>query len=138
MNKTKQKFILFDLAENKYALEISDTYRIFEVQSLSPVPGSDQRIAGLSYFDGHLVTILATDKILSLKNQNQEINQALLVKNDNHYYAYLVDQVADVVDAFLQKSKTKLNGLNNFILINKQKIFVLETDFLLKEIFDNE
>ncbi len=115
MAKDLEKFIVFSLNQKAYALSIFDTYQIFAYQHLNPVPQTNKFIAGLTYHDGHIVTVLHTAKILGISEKNLP-KQAILLREDSHYYAYLVDEVLDVVElGEIKKRKLKILQLKEIL-----------------------
>lgn len=115
MLKTAEKFVVFSLNQKSYAISIFDSYQIFAIQNISPVPQISSLVAGLTYQAGHIVTVLNTAKILGIK-EKIHCQQAVLLSQDNHYYAYLVDQILEIVDRnFIQKNKIKILQLEEIL-----------------------
>lgn len=115
MLKKDEKFIIFSLNQQTCAVPIFDSHQVFAIQNLSPVPMVNVNIAGLTYYDGHIVTVLNTAKILAIKDKVGP-KQAVLLRYENHYYAYLVDQIVEIVEkSFLQKNKIKILSLDEIL-----------------------
>lgn len=115
MAKESEKFIIFSLNQQAYALPILATYQIFAYQNLNPIPQVHKFIAGFTYHDGHIVTVLDSAKILGLTAKTLA-KQAVLVRDDSHYYAYLVDEVLGVAESMeVKKRKLKILQLKEIL-----------------------
>ena len=60
MRNGNQKFILVTVDSHQLTLPLVGSHNFFQVKQITPIPQTDDRIAGLAYHNGHIVTILDT------------------------------------------------------------------------------
>lgn len=128
MTAKKQRFITFQLADKILAVPLNADSQFFSCEHLSALPINNKYIAGVSYLNGHLVTVLRTDKFLGCNWKMPTNLQCLLFSYKGDFYALIVDQGMDTISAnkiFTEKTK---NILQKYIKVAKQKIYILEIE----------
>lgn len=134
MAQKNQQFITFKLANQVLAVSLNKDSQFFTCEYLSALPTNNKYIAGVSYLNGQLVTIIRTDKFLNLNWSMPSNPQCLQFSYQNYFYGLTVDQGLDTVavnQIFTEKTK---NIFNKYIKINKQKVFIVELDKIFSEL----
>jgi len=127
-----QQFITFKIAEQILATPLNKDSQFFSAEHLLPLPINNKYIAGVSYLNGQLVTIFRTDKLLGLNWKMPSNPQCLHFSYQGDFYGLVVDQGLDTVaTAQVLTAKTK-NIFNKYIIINKQKIYIVDPEQLFQ------
>ena len=88
------------LAGRRIAFPASDVEAVVELEGLTPAPGAQTHVAGLSALRSRVLTVI--DGLAALEqgsDEASELNEAIVVPSGGHTYALLVDEVEDVVEA---------------------------------------
>lgn len=131
-----EKFILFYLGEEQYALPAISGNKFIEFKNLSSLPNIQKEIKGLLYHNGNIVTVVDIKSILKIKSfKKNSQKMCLLFEMNNYYYGILVDQGGDTVAAKriytdAQKKIFKKYFKND----NKDKIYILDPVQILNQI----
>lgn len=134
MATKNQQFIIFKLADKLWASPLSQDSQFFACEHLSAVPLNNKYIAGLSYLNGQLVTILRTDKFLGLHFKMPQHPQCLQFSYRGDFYGLLVEDGVDTVSVsqiFVEKTK---NIFNQYIKLNKEKVYIIEPEKIFSEL----
>ena len=72
MKKLERKFIIMLIADELYAMPLLKDGKFIDYNQLNilPVPNTNNKIIGLIYLEGKIVTVLDTAKILAIKSSN--------------------------------------------------------------------
>ena len=93
MGVRTEKFILFYLGEERYALPALSANQFIEFGNLALVPKADQDIQGLIYHNGNIVTIIDLKRVLKITPLKPKASQLCLTfEYSGYYYGLLVDQ----------------------------------------------
>jgi chemotaxis signal transduction protein len=133
MRAGSQKFILVTVDSHQFVLPLVDSHNFFQVKHIAPIPQTDDRIAGLVYHDGHMVTVLDTVKILKLSSSKKN-EQCVMVGCNQHCYGWLIAAAGELVEAKRILTDKKKAILSKYILVNKKKIYILDIAEALKEL----
>jgi chemotaxis signal transduction protein len=134
MSSKNQQFITFKLSEKLLAMPLNKDNQFFSCEHLLALPINNKYIAGVSYLNGQLVTILRTDKFFGLNWKMPSHPQCLLFSYRGDFYGLAVDQGIDTVtvpQVYTEKTK---NVFNKYIKINKQKVYILEAEQIFTEL----
>jgi chemotaxis signal transduction protein len=130
----KQQFITFKIAEQVLAAPLNKDSQFFSCEHLLSLPINNKYLAGVSYLNGQLVTILRTDKFFGLNWKMPSNPQCLHFSYHEDFYGLAVDQGLDTVSAtqiFQEKTKSIFN---KYIKINKQKVYIVEPEQIFSEL----
>lgn len=130
--------IIFTLNENYYAFSSENVEEITNKMPWTPVPQSPAWVQGLVNLRGNVITLINFYKLLSPKDEIEEVcyNNIIIVKNDEEKIAFMVDEVAWVLDiepSAIQQLDDKTDELVSSVIqvkdqivsvINMEKLFL--------------
>lgn len=129
MPQKNYQFISFKIGGQIFAVPLDKDSHFFTCEHCLALPLNNKYLAGLSYLNGQLVTILRTDKILDLSTWKPSSSwQCLLFNYYGDFYGLAVDQGLEVVSAkqvFQEKTK---KIFDKYIKVGKGKIFIIEPE----------
>jgi len=135
-----EKYILFYLGEDSYALPALYAKKFVEFKHLLHLPNVSKEIKGLLYHNGNIITVIDTKVILSVKPlQKPSQKICLIFESNNYYYGLLVHQGGDTVVAkkiFTDKQKKIFQRY--FKTPDQKKVYILEIDKILSQININD
>ncbi len=120
------KFILVTLGKQTWALPLVDSSDFFQLKNLTPLPYVGDKVLGLTYHNGHLITLLNSYKILGVKTTLPS-DHCLRIDWQGEHYGLVIDKVGEVIlpDKVSQ----------DYIVVDKNKIPLLAMEKLIKELF---
>ena len=132
------QMIIFTLNENYYAFSSENVEEITNKMPWTPVPQSPSWVQGLVNLRGNVITLINFYKLLSPTDEIEEIcyNNIIIVKNDEEKIAFMVDEVAWVLDiepSAIQQLNDKTDELVSSVIqvkdqivsvINMEKLFL--------------
>ncbi|MCD4760433.1 chemotaxis protein CheW [bacterium] len=138
MARKLQKFILFSVGADTYAMPLLADSHFMVCDKTSAIPGVDSKVRGLTYHNGNIITILDTAKILKIK-RNSAHNDCLLFNFEDDLYGLLVDEGGETVRVQRSFSDGQKKVFKKYVKINKHtstplsagKVYVLEPEELL-------
>lgn len=110
--KVKQllhEWLIFEVASQYYALEITQVKEITKTQPLTPVPGAPAYVKGIINLRGNIVTILDLPNRLGNKSNTLQPNNIIIVKYLEQWAGFLVDTAYDIVSIAETKIKSPEN-----------------------------
>ena len=125
MAVSKQKYILIKIGRQTWSLPLLDSSDFFQIRNIVPLPRASDKIVGLTYHQGHIITILASDKLLGTKLVNLP-QHCLRIDWQGEHYGLLVDLVGEVI------APVKIT--NDYVLVNKTKINILSIADVIKQL----
>jgi len=134
MKKLERKFIIMLIADELYAMPLLKDGKFIDYNQLNilPVPNTNNKIIGLIYLEGKIVTVLDTAKILNLsKNKN---NLLFIFDYNDDIYGLTIQGSGEIikVDKILVDSKRK--KFKKYIKQKNKKIYILNTEDIFNEI----
>ena len=132
------QMIIFTLNENYYAFSSENVEEITNKMPWTPVPQSPSWVQGLVNLRGNVITLINFYKLLSPTDETKELwyNNIIIVKNDEEKIAFMVDEVAWVLDiepSAIQQLDDKTDELVSSVIqvkdqivsvINMEKLFL--------------
>jgi len=132
------QMIIFTLNENYYAFSSENVEEITNKMPWTPVPQSPSWVQGLVNLRGNVITLINFYKLLSPTDETKELwyNNIIIVKNDEEKIAFMVDDVAWVLDiepSAVQQLDDKADELVSSVIqvkdqivsvINMEKLFL--------------
>ena len=131
-----EKFILFYLGGEKYALPALSANQFIEFSNLALVPKADQDIKGLIYHNGNVVTIIDLKRVLKIMSPKREgSHMCLTFEYGGYYYGLLVDQ-GDETLAVKNISSDRQRPVfkRYFTTPDKKKVYILDITDILSQI----
>ncbi|MEZ0536411.1 chemotaxis protein CheW [Caldicellulosiruptoraceae bacterium PP1] len=118
ISESESRFILFEICEQNYALEIEKIKEIMRYTELSEIPDNENNIDGVINLRGEVIPIINLSKIIGL--QNIPITDAtriiILMESD-----YKVGFIVDKVNAVLSVAKSDIKE-PSFLISSKEII----------------
>lgn len=92
------QFISYELANEKYALKISDVYEIIRMQQITPIHNSKTFLEGVINLRGKIIPVVNLHKRFGLANYtNTKATRIVVVKSKEEMIGIVVDKVKQVV-----------------------------------------
>jgi len=93
-------YLIVRIGDRAAALPAAQVGSVVEVDEIAPVPRAPAHVAGLFALRSRVLTVIDTRVSLGMEPADSgKILNAVIVSNDGHSYALLVDQVDDVIEA---------------------------------------
>ena len=86
------------------------------------------------YHGGNIITVLNTAKFLDIKYNLPDEHNCLLFSFSKDFYGLIVDQGGETIkvnQVFTDRNKKQFK---KYIKINKQKVYILETDKIMEDL----
>jgi len=92
-------FIIFSVANNDYALEVSKVDRIDHIPKLTPIPNSHPFIDGLMSYQDNTLKVVSFRKMTEVKGEEPPLNsqKLLIYRSKEGLFAIKVDGIKDIV-----------------------------------------
>lgn len=132
-----EKFILFYLGEEFYALPALAGNQFIEFSNLAVWPHKDRDIDGLIYHNGHIITVIDLKNILKIKSQSADKSKTCLTfEVGGYYYGLLVDKGGETmpIKKIFNDRQKKIFKRYFVLPDNKQKVSILDIDDILSQI----
>ncbi|MBV7273367.1 chemotaxis protein CheW [Clostridium sp. PL3] len=92
------QFIAYELANEKYALKISDVYEIIRMQQITPVHNSKSFLDGVINLRGKVIPVVNLHKRFGLPNYTStKSTRIVVVKSREEMIGVIVDKVNQVI-----------------------------------------
>jgi len=132
----KQKFISFKIAGDWYGLPIIFGKQFINCEQLSPIPDSQDKIKGLIYHNGNILTVLDTAKIISIKARPSDRTQVscLVFSYDKDFYALAINEEGEVMTAKRIFNDANKQKFKKYFKEKDAKIYILEPADILHSI----
>lgn len=132
------QMIIFTLNKNYYAFSSENVEEITNKMPWTPVPQSPDWVQGLVNLRGNVISLINFYKLLSPTDETKELwyNNIIIVKNNEEKIAFMVDEVAWVLDIesdTIQQLDNKMDDLVSSVfqvkdqivsVINMEKLFL--------------
>lgn len=93
-------YLIARIADETVALPATEIGSVVDVDQIAPVPRVPPHVAGLFALRSRVLTVIDTRASLELGPMAREGDMtAVIVENEGHSYALLVDEVEDVIEA---------------------------------------
>lgn len=110
--------IVFNVANNMYALSIENVIRISELRELTKIPNSHKFIDGIMSFEQKSVKVLSFRKLVGLDVHQEDIEdkaekeqKMIFFKNQDNTFAIKVDGIRDI--AHIEESDIMVSNEDN-------------------------
>jgi len=118
-------YVCIAIGVERYALPISSTREIVQLEKLTPIPGVTAEIAGVTSLRGRILPVLNLATILGVEGA-KDSSLAVVTEVDGHSYALLADSVVDVTDLDQEPSGVESEFLEGVVSVDKALIGVLD------------
>jgi purine-binding chemotaxis protein CheW len=96
-----EKLLVFDLANEKYAIPIHDIAQIIDLPVTTPVPNAPPFLAGIFSLRGRIVSIIDVARRLRVERPETEALKVIVLDVAQDHFGLLVDRIDQVVDVNL-------------------------------------
>jgi len=90
--------VIFELGEEKYAIETSGVQGIDKMMDITMVPCAPLYIKGLVNLRGNIITVYDPHIILGNNSINKNSENILIIETENELLGIMVDKVTEIVD----------------------------------------
>lgn len=106
------RWIIFELGEENYAVEVQHVQEILRISNIFPVPGSQSYVLGITNIRGNVVTIVDGRKRFGLPSIDyDDTTRMVVLEVGDEVVGMVVDKVSDIVD--LPRSSIDINPKMN-------------------------
>lgn len=116
----KKTYVLFNLDDQGYAIDIDLVVEVTEISETTEVPFSDNNKQGVLNLRGDIISIIDLKTILGLEKSNLENKQVIIVKKDGKRVGFLVDNARDI-------RSYKKDSIKDAISFNSKNINYIES-----------
>jgi len=92
------QYVAYELADEKYALKISDVYEIIKMQNITPIHNSKPYLEGIINLRGKIIPVVNLHKRFGLVNYTStKKTRIVVVKSRDEMIGIVVDKVNQVI-----------------------------------------
>ncbi len=137
-----QKYIVFELNDELFGINIAHVIEIIQMQEVFKVPNTPSYIEGLINLRGKVFTLLNIKNKLNLpeKEQDDEAMKILIIKTEFGSFGFMADTVNEIVeindDDEIQTTLESIthidkNYLQGTLNVNNQSIMLFDLEALI-------
>jgi len=143
MAAKKISFLLFELENQIFTIDVKSVIKIQEIEKITPIPSSPEHLLGLIENVGKSIPLLNLKHIFNFKNTKKQINIAVLsslnLNNEQFDFAIAVDEVKDIIHIDENEIKEvpklhyniNLDYLSGLIKVDNYLAYILKIDKIL-------
>jgi len=144
-----QKFAVFKISDEKFAIAIERVVEILKMQKLFSIPGLPDFLSGVMNVRGTIVPIIDLRRRFGMKSSGGKKERLIIVKFDKEKIGFHVDEINEILtleDQEIFKSPSIFKGFkteymtglgkrdeNIIILLNIDNVLTSEEKIILKE-----
>jgi len=135
------QFVLFELEDEIYAVEIHKVIEILKMVNITPIPGAPDFIEGIINLRGKIVVVTDLKRRFNLKGERSGTH-IIIVESGRNVFGVIVDDVLEVLRVVSDEIKEALsiitekihtNYLNGVLILNDKLIILLNIDKIFSE-----
>ena len=115
---TPTRVCLISIADELFAIDLRNVREVFEVDTITPVPGMPTALAGVANLRGVVVPIVDLRLMLGLPTTGM-LRYAVAIRHGNQLMGVMVDRVPEIrtvhYDDFLPAPASSSTGLKPFV-----------------------
>jgi len=134
------QYVTYELADEKYALKISDVYEIIKMQNITRIPNSNPYLEGVINLRGKIIPVANLHRKFGLPNYTFTKKTRIVVVNSrNEMIGIVVDKVNQVIRfSNIQPPPEKVAGIDGSYfegigLTDEGVVSILKIDKVLYE-----
>jgi purine-binding chemotaxis protein CheW len=143
LGETDQKYLLFQVGEENFALPLESIRSITKVTKTTRVPNTPAYVRGVTNLKGQIITVMDLSKMFGY--HDNEGSNLLLIDHDEESIGLIVDEVKDVLtpekESILSADKgpSIKNGdqISGFIVTENGPVVILDIGRRLKMEMNN-
>jgi len=98
MSESLHTLILFTLDGQKYGVDLQIVMRVVRVVEITPVPGMPEKVMGIINFEGTIIPVINTRRIIDAPLRDLELSdQLVIVQSPERMIALVVDSVEGAI-----------------------------------------
>ena len=98
------------------------------------LPIDNEKVAGLIYNAGRVITVLNTDKILKISAHHNKSDLCLIFYSHGDFYALTVDEGGETVDVPRVMTDKNKKSFKEYIKIDDTKVYILGIEEIWKNV----
>lgn len=91
------QLLIFSVAHEEYALNLTETQEIVEVPDITPVPNMPAAIKGVANLRGRIVTIIDLEALFGIQKSDVPKEHIIVAEKDDELFGLLVDSAEEVL-----------------------------------------
>lgn len=103
--RNTMQIVVFQLGEEKYAIETSSVQSIDKIMDITKVPCASGQIKGLVNLRGSIITIVDPYVVLGIDEKERNPENLIIIETDSEILGIMVDKVAEVIELDSQTIK---------------------------------
>lgn len=93
-----KQYLLFEVAENKYAIETTNVVKIISMKPITIIPNTPCDIRGIINLEGQIIVVMDTRKRWHCDIKDDDLKSSIVITNLNeHWIGWIVDAVDKVM-----------------------------------------
>lgn len=93
-----KQYLLFEVADNKYAIETTNVVKIISMKPITTIPNTPRDIRGIINLEGRIIVIMDTRKRWHCHIKDDDLKTSIVITNFNeHWIGWIVDAVDKVM-----------------------------------------
>ncbi|RXE58727.1 chemotaxis protein CheW [Acetivibrio mesophilus] len=133
-------YVAYELADEKYAIKISDVHEIIKMQNITPIPNSQPFLEGVINLRGKIIPVVNLHKRLGLVNYTStKKTRIVVVKSRGEMIGIVVDKVNHVIRfSDIQPPPEMVAGIDGSYfdgigITDEGVVSILKIDYVLHE-----
>jgi chemotaxis signal transduction protein len=133
MPKVQQKFITMTINDKLYAMPVLVGTQFIACNHICPVPKISNKITGLFYYHGKIITVFDIRKILSI-SAKQSDNKCFMWYWQDNFYGFMAGIGKGVVNNKKVFADKNQKSFKKYIKINNKKVYILEPEQIFEQV----
>lgn len=93
-----KQYLIFEVAENKYAIETTGVAKIVSMKPIIEVPNTPRDVKGLMYLGGQIIVVIDTRVRWHYQPKKEDLKTSIIITNfDDQWMGWIVDTVVKVM-----------------------------------------
>lgn len=93
-----KQYLIFEVAENKYAIETTGVAKIVSMKPIIEVPNTPRDVKGLMYLGGRIIVVIDTRVRWHYQPKKEDLKTSIIITNfDDQWMGWIVDTVIKVM-----------------------------------------
>jgi hypothetical protein len=135
MPKVQQKFITITIGNKLYAMPVLVATQFISCNYISHIPKANNKILGLFYYHGKIITVFDINKILGIKNkQSKSNNKCFTWYWEDNFYGLMAGIGKGIVNNKKVFADKNQKIFKKYIKINNKKVYILEPEQIFEQV----
>ena len=129
--------VVFKLAHERYALELTHIREVHPLKELTPLPGTPDFVLGIVNIRGRILSVIDIKRFFDLPEKGlTDLNQVIILQSDEMEFGILADEIlgtSSIPASNIQASLPTLTGIRAEYLkgVTGDRLVILDADRLL-------